>query len=403
MLFQLITASWDGLKEQLLEPFLSLDDVYSFLSFSAGKRDLYFKGLEGLRVEEPDLLVILNFIRLQSLRIEEAFPGGSLPILDSGSLSLTRDQIMILLSHMLLLTLKPTKRHIYWVTFENWLTDGRPCAQAYLRGLFSYFSTCEKRHESGNFNEWRKEIVSFERRAQSPILHLPDIQVIKPIVHLSGSIGEYSRNVVDFANENIGFGIGGTQEEILFGSFIELCPAMIFCCDAMNADEAIIIRNVIKYAEYSGYGFNLEYKKSIPSSHSYTVLAIDALDFSADFHQALQLQLEPSNLQRELVKLLAGFSAIDHEAIDTGHWGCGAFGGNKCIKATLQLIAATLTNNTLSFCCFGDEEFYKSFTLFIYALTKSKTTISELWDRLHNNNIGIDYTTTRDLSFDQLV
>ena len=382
MLLELIPVNWEILKEMLSDPFDSLDDIYTFLSYASGNGNLNCIGLEQL--DQDCVLSIFNFIRSQSLLIEAAFSPEqrSLSILESGYLSLKREQILVLLCHMTLLTLKPTKKHVYWVNFDNWLTDGRPCAQAYLQGLFSYFALARDRL----FNEpnWRNEIVTFERRRQQcdAVFPMPELKVSIPTVHLTGSIGDHSRNVVDFANEFIGFGIGGTQEEILFASFIELCPAMIFCCNAMEKDEAIVIRNAIKYIDYSGYGFKVKFEGINPRLDSYNVIAIDALDFSANYMDALKLQLKPSNLQRELIKLLAGFSAIQSDSIDTGHWGCGAFGGNKSLKAVLQLIAATLTGNTLSFCCFGDEEFYNSFEMFIEQLERSQTSISLLWDTL---------------------
>ena len=102
------------------------------------------------------------------------------------------------------------KRHVYWVTFENWLTDGRPCAQAYLQGLIAYFNLAQVQL-TNNSRGWCEEIVTFERRRlKSPVLPLPEAQVTVPSIHLTGSIGDYSRTIVDFKNEYIGYGIGGT-------------------------------------------------------------------------------------------------------------------------------------------------------------------------------------------------
>ena len=41
---------------------------------------------------------------------------------------------------MILCTLIPTKYNKYWVTFENWLVDGRICANEYMYCLFEYFN-----------------------------------------------------------------------------------------------------------------------------------------------------------------------------------------------------------------------------------------------------------------------
>lgn len=393
--FSLLPSNWEYLKEELSSPFFSAENVYEYLAFASGKANIEFKGLELLN--EQEVLSVFNFIRAQALRIEELFPDYGLNLFQenfNSSILLSREQILVLLCHMTLLTFKPSSRHVYWVNFENWLTDGRPCAMAYLQGLFSYFSQIQNISDS----DWKSESVSYERKSYSnDILPLPNLPLNSVKVHLSGKIGNYSQNVIDFANQHIGFGISGTQEEILFGSFIELCPAMIFCCDAMTDQEAIIIRNVVKYANYDGYGFSLIFCKEGVSpnySQSFNIIAIDALDFSGDYFNALHLQLRPTALERELRKLIAGFSSFHGSDIDTGHWGCGAFGGNKCLKALLQIIAATLTGNYLSFCCFGDEEFYHSINSF---LTTFKGTISDIWDALLKIDPNISNFTFRDL------
>lgn len=380
MAYNLIPSNWDTLREILLNPFTAIDEVYSFFTFASGKNCSNYKGLEELNRKDSgvDLLDLFEFIRIQALQIEIGFPERCIPYLNEEPIKLSREQILILMSHMTLLTLKPNKRHVYWVNFENWLSDGRPCAQAYLHGLFSYF-----RYAQGALNDshWKNEILAFERRRHpSNVFPLPDIPIKEPIVHLTGGIGDHSVNIVDFANEYIGFGISGTQEEIIFGSFLELCPCMIFCCDSIKEDEAIIAKNVLKYAKYSGYGFGLKFLSPNNPKQPYTVIAIDALDFSNDPLTSLQSQLNPKNLSRELIKLVTGFSCIENGIIDSGHWGCGAFGGNKYIKVILQLIAATVSNNILSFSCFGDEEFYNSFVKIIPRLLAIK--LSNIWDVL---------------------
>ena len=249
---------------------------------------------------------------------------------------------------------------------------------AYLNGLFTYFAKAQKRINS----EWKDEIVTFERRKCSQsIFPLPKSN-LKPIeMFLSGKIGDFSKSIVDFANEHIGFGISGTQEEIIFGSYIELCPAMIFCCDAMNSDEAIIVQNVQRYASYYGYGLNLRFcKDNNDSTNSFNIIAIDALDFSGFEFSYWKEQLSPSNLERELTKLMAGFSAFTDERIDTGHWGCGAYGGNKYLKFALQAIAASITNNSLVFCCFDDTDFFDSFIRCQKQL--HECSVDDLWCRL---------------------
>jgi poly(ADP-ribose) glycohydrolase len=391
--FTLLPPNWGHFRDELAAPFGSLEQVREFLSLASSGNDAAtsFKGLDSLQV--PNLLDIFNFVRVQALRIEAVFPSMSVPVLRHGTetteVSLSREQVLVLLSHMTLLTLKTAPWHLYWITFENWLTDGRPCAMAYLNGLMAYFSVVMD-GLLGNC-EWKRETVSFRRNTHSvQLFPLPKAVLERADLHLSGSIGDFSDTIVDFANQDIGFGIGGTQEEILFASFIELCPAMIFC-DTLHHDEAIIACNVIKYASYRGYGFSVCFDESKLFSFNdckgFNVIAMDAMDFSASYEDSFSLQIQRCNLERELGKLVAGYSCFHDITIDTGNWGCGAFGGNKYIKATLQMIAATITGNRLSFCCFSDDVFFQAFSSFLERLPLS---VDYLWDSL----LSIDPNST---------
>lgn len=99
---------------------------------------------------------------------------------------------------------------------------------------------------------------------------------------MTGSIGDLSRIQVDFANKDIGFGVTGTQEEILFGKHPELCVSMLFV-DTLQDDEAIIVYNCRKVADFEGYGLNLKFKSVVqPNKNEQLpiIVAIDAMDFS---------------------------------------------------------------------------------------------------------------------------
>lgn len=63
---------------------------------------------------------------------------------------------------------------------------------------------------------------------------------------------------------------------------------------------------------------------------------------------------------------VTGFSAAGIESerlqpsvreiqIHTGHWGCGAFGGNRVLMALLQILAAKLSEVNTLFFCYGDS------------------------------------------------
>jgi len=67
-----------------------------------------------------------------------------------------------------------------------------------------------------------------------------------------------------------------------------------------------------------------------------------------------------AQIERVIVTAFTGFAAAVHESsgdveIDTGFWGCGAFGGNRELMTALQLLAARLAGVTrLGFYAFDD-------------------------------------------------
>ena len=101
---------------------------------------------------------------------------------------------------------------------------------------------------------------------------------------------------------------------------------------------------------------------------------------------SFQKQSEPSNLKRELVKAYAGFSCVANKKISTGHWGCGAFNGDKQLKALIQIIAASVSSNTLIFYCRGDSKFFDRFSNF-----KNDSKAFDLWINLLKGNINDNF------------
>jgi hypothetical protein len=274
---------------------------------------------------------------------------------------------------MILCTLKKTNRNFYWVTFENWLTDGRCCAIAYLQTLIHYF----RQSFENEYNDFMKEIINFKCNEAN----LDDILCLK----LNGSIGDDSDIEIDFANKDIGFGITGTQEEMLFGSSPELCISMLFC-DTLEENEGISITGARRVSLFNGYGLNVTLKSFLPIDHqtwrNRVIIAIDALDLSDYVESSFQKQIEPSNLKREVVKAYAGFSCVFNKNISTGHWGCGAFNGDKSVKALIQILAAIASSNKLIFYCRGDTQFFERFSNL-----KKDIKPFDLWNNLLKGNI----------------
>ena len=86
-------------------------------------------------------------------------------------------------------------------------------------------------------------------------------------------------------------------------------------------------------------------------------------------------------MMREMCKAWTGFSSVTGLTVSTGHWGCGAFGGDPNIKCLVQVMAASMAGvKKLDFYCFNDKVFHD---LFSSALAKMKgQTVDWLWEKI---------------------
>ncbi|CAF4150235.1 unnamed protein product, partial [Adineta steineri] len=69
--------------------------------------------------------------------------------------------------------------------------------------------------------------------------------------------------------------------------------------------------------------------------------------------------------------------------ITTGNWGCGAFNGDKQLKAIIQWMAASVAGRPLIYAAFGDKKLIETFYE-IYAILKNqRATVAQLYDYLY--------------------
>ena len=202
---------------------------------------------------------------------------------------------------------------------------------------------------------------------------LCEIQIIE-----EGSLFDGQANYcVDFANKYIGGGTltgGCVQEEILFAVEPEAVVSMLFM-EVMDNNDAIGIFNTIQYSNYTGYGYNFEFKESaIPEDYGkikkHKIIAIDAIPCNSYYNyfggfQNHSKQIE--DIKRDIHKAYVGFNIIKFDSeqniektIATGNWGCGAFGGNHILKFYQQWVAATYAGiQRLDYYTFGVKEMKK--------------------------------------------
>ncbi|KAI4816507.1 hypothetical protein KUCAC02_008833 [Chaenocephalus aceratus] len=225
-----------------------------------------------------------------------------------------------------------------------------------LRAIMHYFQeVTAKKLTTG--------LVTFERRCLKDT-DLPNWRSCKKKMHKlhvasHGTIENEGEGMlqVDFASSWIGGGVLGSglvQEEILFIINPELIVSRLFT-------EKLGTRSApSSFSNYSGFGDTFEWKdpheerlnRDEWARLQRQIVAIDALHFK---HRSEQYNM--IDVTRELNKAYCGFKAHQSNEPDiaTGNWGCGAFNGDKQLKAVIQLMAAAQAERDLAFFTFEDE------------------------------------------------
>jgi len=151
----------------------------------------------------------------------------------------------------------------------------------------------------------------------------------------------------------------------------------------LEPNECIIITGAERYSTYTGYAstfkFGGDYKDETPRDslgrRKTVILAIDASIFKVPSRQ-----FSPKSITRELNKAYCGFYTREFKdmPIATGHWGCGAFGGNKQLKSIIQIMAASEVGRDIHYFTFGDEQFASSLSTLVALLKGKNVTVGAL-------------------------
>ncbi|KAL4240563.1 hypothetical protein ACF0H5_001355 [Mactra antiquata] len=246
----------------------------------------------------------------------------------------------------------------------NSLYMGQPYQKKFekLKCIIHYFNRIAKKMPCGS--------VTFHRQY---IEHMPkwdeDGTSLKGLhVASEGTIEDDGLGMlqVDFANMYLGGGVLGSgcvQEEIRF----LICPEMLISrliTECLNKNECLIMTGCERFSNYDGYASSFEWKETYVDKTprdswgriKCEVVAIDALVI-----REYKSQFLPGMVKRELSKAYCGFvhlgstSSSRLSAVCTGNWGCGAFGGDKQLKALIQLMAAAKAGRDLCYFTFDDE------------------------------------------------
>ncbi|KAL5018027.1 hypothetical protein ScPMuIL_003749 [Solemya velum] len=142
--------------------------------------------------------------------------------------------------------------------------------------------------------------------------------------------------------------------------------------EVLDKDECLIMKGCERFSNYEGYASTFVWsgnhcdktKRDRWGRICTEVVAIDALVFN-DFEKQFQKRM----VERELSKAFAGFHTSESStseqipAVCTGNWGCGAFGGDKRLKALIQLMAAAQAKRDVCYLTFDDtnlrDDLYK--------------------------------------------
>eukprot|EP00005_Dracoamoeba_jomungandri_P008977 CAMPEP_0174262676 /NCGR_PEP_ID=MMETSP0439-20130205/14514_1 /TAXON_ID=0 /ORGANISM="Stereomyxa ramosa, Strain Chinc5" /LENGTH=486 /DNA_ID=CAMNT_0015347527 /DNA_START=40 /DNA_END=1497 /DNA_ORIENTATION=+ len=218
---------------------------------------------------------------------------------------------------------------------------------------FSYFHQCEEYLSTNPENivfirlhskdekscpEWKELSHSLEGCQKSVRVHTHAMEESK------------ARSFVDFANAQLHIGRiipSFTQEEVLFSVCPEAFLGLLFT-ERLGHSEAMIIQGIHRFSDYTGYLSTFRMTDFYdPPFRVVDTLVLDAV---------LGNQYTLESIYRDITKAYLTFLNSKEPLISTGHWGCGAFGGDKTLKFLQQVCAAVVSGVTIEYSTYKDKE-----------------------------------------------
>lgn len=306
---------------------------------------------------------------------------------------LSRRQVACLVIHQFLCSLPahPWQTESF-IDLSPWYSTGgsmHPGAvKAYLTALFAYFEAIFLPSPNGviiqySVDDWPliftlntitdEEAQALLSKTSAPpfsrleVVELPHHSTEPRYLGLAGGACVIS------ANRCVGFGATGTQEEVQVGSCPEVYPVTLLT-PPLGDRQVLTCQGAEAMVTVKGHGRQASLDRVLREGfqctaadwQNRTMLFMDALEL--DLTESANLQsipdLTPEFLYRELVKAYTAFSSSNYgpsrktySHICTGLWGCGAFGGNKQVKAIIQWCAASIAHvPELRYICAGPEQ-----------------------------------------------
>ncbi|KAG8910580.1 hypothetical protein FRC00_007953 [Tulasnella sp. 408] len=415
-------ASYVGeLAQQLDSIAVTLHDGQTRVASSAPTKGLDFLRMFLLRTWDCQTFFKAIWPACLSLAFEmpKLFPEGHIRVLDSKENPrsvFTRRQIACLVVHQFLCTI-PTPSWMIkgkgkgkefmarggealgFADFSLWYSDEpvhSEAVRAYLTALFTYFEkiAMEPGWLDQDAEEWpvvmtlrslkddedeqlSRMLASDPERSRTPFKTLEFIAVPEPSTD-PAFLGVPDGAGVVFANKQVGFGAGGTMEEVAVGTTPEACP-IVLVTRPLKDDEVLIVTGVESLVVVEGHGRSARltsvHRAKAPTRDSMwrtrTMLFMDALELDGydTISSGTLPDLLPGHVDRELQKAYTAFSSgspTPYAFVTTGLWGCGAFGGNDEVKTMIQWCAAAFAGVPLRFSYSDDRSsFVRRFREFV--------------------------------------
>ncbi|EFC44858.1 predicted protein [Naegleria gruberi] len=325
---------------------------------------------------------LLDCVKGLVLLLPELFPDGQVLLCSEANqkVELTRLQIATLVACMLIGAIQYPKKQLCgrkFVGFETslreWTHKSTPSSETYLKILANYlrrmFRIVELSKRDESYSNFLNEKISVRRirvdsnnvkqLVEENMEKLIEKQVMEILPSRMEQMSTRTSISTVFANKMIGPGSYSTQEELFFGIYPEMLPFSMICKE-IEAEECLIVEGVYRQLEnVTDFTFNrhvyLKESNALNESLNYlqpfgspqTLLFIDAIPFDTE----VELN-ERSNkcIMREITKAYSAFSQFNGQLINSGRWGCGAYGATLEIKVAIQKIVSTLTSNRLLIC-----------------------------------------------------
>ena len=178
-----------------------------------------------------------------------------------------------------------------------------------------------------------------------------------------------------------------TQEEILFSLRQEMLIAMMLC-QRINENEIIIVRNVPRLFNSTGYSQNFRFSSPLPSIMSLISNPENTQNSQVFVRDAsYEDHFLPCSYLKDMGKFFtackicknSGKEKIFNSSLSTGSWGCGAFGWDRTYKFMQQLLGAKITGIKLFYSCFMNEEYKKKTEILYNKISQKFNDTGELW------------------------